>query len=229
MKKTIKCALAGTAMLALATSAQAATLLKMKDGSGQATDMWVTEEAARIEPPEPGVYMLMSLEDGSVRMVNDNQKQVLETDALMGDGAGEVPQIDLQFKRAGEGPEIAGYDTEHYVLTVGGQTCQNYYLSEDAVEDNKLQAFMEQMAALSKRDPGMQGMMDDCDVASRQVGAELVGLGLPLRVTDAQGAVESEVVEIQSDADAGDRRFSPPKDYEVISLANLMRQHMQQQ
>lgn len=59
------------------------------------------------------------------------------------------PEVELD--PAGSGPEVAGYDTEHYDILVKGSHCGSVLVSKQAMEDTGAGAVLTAMNRLSSQ------------------------------------------------------------------------------
>lgn len=218
--------LAALAVFSLAAPAPAATLIEERD-SESVSQMWVEGGRMRAQARgEPG-YMLMDLRKRTMLMVNTQRKQVVDMSATVfgrrgASAAGAGSGATGTLRRVGDGPTIAGYATEHYVVEVDGETCEELYVSRQAFRDSGWaelwaetgKAFKE-MAA---EDEGEDA--DPCDIADVQA-ADPAKIGWPLKTVSSDGEV-TEVLRIEADVKLPDGGFEVPPGYRVMSMQEMM-------
>lgn len=222
--------LAALAVFSLAAPAPAATLIEERD-SESVSQMWVEGGRMRAQARgEPG-YMLMDLRKRTMLMVNTQRKQVVDMSATVfgrrgASAAGAGSGATGTLRRVGDGPTIAGYATEHYVVEVDGETCEELYVSRQAFRDSGWaelwaetgKAFKE-MAA---EDEGEDA--DPCDIADVQA-ADPAKIGWPLKTVYPDGE-STTIVRIQKNAPLPPGGFEVPAGYKVISMQQMMQEAM---
>lgn len=144
---------------------------------------------------------------------------------------GAAVAVDVKLVRKGAGPAIAGYPTDHYVVTANGKRCGEEFLSNKAMDDLKATAvaserfwqFGEESAS------GMGGARSDpCDLAGSQLGRSYRSSGIPLRVLGADGSLDMEVTRIVKNAAPPPGGFALPSGYAVIDMQQQMQDAMRQ-
>ena len=130
-------------LLLLALPATAGTLITATSADGASRQIMIEGDKARINEPDSGNYGLVDLQTGMLYSVDVGRKVIMEFNPdMMGSDDSPLP-ADVQLKAVGAGPEIAGYATEVYQLSAGGQLCATHYLSKDALKEKDLQRFVE--------------------------------------------------------------------------------------
>lgn len=223
MKTTLTVCLAMTTALPMC-GISAATLIEERD-SEMSTIMYIEGGKMRAQTPGEDGYMLMDLRARTMFTISPSEKQAVDmTSMVFGQASTEksaaARSVKSSLDKVGFGPEIAGYATEHYVLTANGRKCEEYFTSKEAFQDsgwaemwNDLEQAFKDMA-VSEEDA------DDCDLASAEE-ADPAKIGWPLKTIDAQGLV-SEVVRIEQNATVPPGGFEVPAGYTVVSMQELL-------
>lgn len=139
MMRQLMCLGIGAACGVLSLPLQAAVLLEAKSPEEDAlTRVWYDGHTMRVDFTEGG-YLLFDVVANKRYMISDEQKQVMEMPdadagefaAMMSDLGAKRTPAKIDIKRFGAGPVIAGYATEHYIVTADGQKCSDEYLSKE--------------------------------------------------------------------------------------------------
>lgn len=222
-------------LLALAGAGEAATLIKFKDAQQEGpSEVLIGSGMARVTQGEQGDgYMIMNLKEKKQFLVSDQEKQVIEIGDMaqhmqsmpgMQPPASERP-LELNLDKKGKGPDIAGYATDHYVVSVGGKVCFEEYLAKDPLKIPEVRQFADAMMDLNSGASGP--MMDLCDRAEIELSRKYPDLGLPMRSLDGSGQLVSEIETLKTDVNVPAGALDIPADYERVSMQDMMRQMMQ--
>ncbi|MGE0082742.1 MAG: DUF4412 domain-containing protein [Thiohalomonadaceae bacterium] len=203
--------------------AAAVTLIE-STAEGEVSRFWVEGVRARIESRDQQGYMLMDLGKGTMLLVNHEDKQVVDMSRQLQRADGKKAGPAIKLVKKGNGPRIAGYDTQHYQLTADGQVCQDLYMSRKAYQDAKLEAYAKAFAKYVMVPPVVLG---PCDQAGLSVDRHLAEGGLPLRVVE-EGEVMDEVTRITPNAALPAGGFEPPAGYERVDMDVLMQEGMRE-
>jgi hypothetical protein len=207
-----------TALALVAAHSHAATLIEIKTPEGQATVY------------RDGVRSRMDTGDGYMLMVVPKERQVMDMSAMLNTApptdSGDQPT--LSFKKIGEGAAIAGYATTHYQFTTGGKACGSVLASGQALKDSGLADTFEIMQRMTARADALMAVFntnaDPCQRASTRFTHHLEKIGIPMRVTLADGQLLSEVVRIEKNARLPPDAFTVPADYQVQQTGQLLQQ-----
>lgn len=208
------------------------TLVQIKTEDGNISKIMSNGKMTRISmAPEPG-YILINHANQNMHMVIPEEKTIMNMSADMTKKTAPV-KVNIKIKEIGKGPKIAGYSTKKYAVTADGQDCGMIYGSKKALKNtdinNIFNALNKMMENQSQMMGGMSEMMDACDRADMSSLADQGKIaGLPLRTTDRNGALTSEVLSIDSKANLPATNYELPSDYKMTSMAEEM-QNMQQQ
>jgi len=227
---SIATGLAAFAAFSFGTTVLAATLIEERD-SESVNQMWVEGGRMRAQTRgEPG-YALMDLRKRTMFMVNTERKRAVDMSTTVfgkrgASAAGASSGAAGTLRRIGDGPTIAGYATEHYVVEVDGETCEELYVSRQAFHDSGWaemwaetgKAFRE-MAAEEEEDDA-----DACDLADVQA-ADPAKIGWPLKTVYPDGE-STTITRIQKNAPLPPGGFEVPAGYQVISMQQMMQEAM---
>lgn len=234
MMRHVSCLCIVTTCGVLSVPVHGAVLLEAKSPDDQAlTRVWYDGHVMRVDFTQGG-YLLFDVGANKRYMVSDEQKQVMEmpnTDAaefsaMMSQLGAKRTPAQINIERLGDGPTIAGYATEHYVVTADGQKCSDEYLSKELLGNKDVKELVQAMDGANEReDTRSIASLGPCMVqAPRALAKEYDRLGLPLRTVDAQGETTVEVVSIKVDVSAPKGAFRVPADYSRVSLEDLIRE-----
>jgi hypothetical protein len=216
--------LAGTMMCS--ASLQAATLIEYVESEGETMKIWF--QGAKMRMEAEGAYVLMDWESKKMYVVSPEEGMAMDMSHVMaaqpkgGGGDGKPKAV---VSKVGDGPEIAGYDTVHYTISVEGEHCQDIYASKKAYKDLNAEDLFDRIQRLSDTDmEGMDQWSTPCDYADQ--GLDFAELGFPMRTEYVQRGGSDEVQRIVLDADQPDGGFDVPAGLEVMDMSQMM-QYMQ--
>jgi hypothetical protein len=214
--------LAGTMMCS--AGPQAATLMEM-ESEGETMKIWI--QGAKMRMDAEGAYMLMDWEASKMYVVNPAEGMAMDMSHVFaaqptgGEDSGPTPVV----SKVGDGPEIAGYDTVHYKISVEGEHCQDIYTSKKAYKDLDAEDLFERIQKLSATDmEGMDEWSSACDYADK--GLDFGNLGFPMRTEYVESGGVDEVRRIVPDAGQPGGGFDVPAGLEVMDMSQMM-QYMQ--
>ena len=189
--QSIKIAIA--LLLVTASLSAAATSLTEIDSFGQMIKLYVDGSKGRMDGGSEG-YMLVNSQARKLYMVAPKQGQALDMSSYLGRAPARAG-AKTRFKGAGDGPTIAGYATKRYDFSVGGQLCGSVYTSKQALADSGAEVLAQAMERIGARARASNNA-DACSRGRDNVAKIISSLGMPMRITDRNGAVDSEVVKI---------------------------------
>ncbi len=220
---------------ATAVPALAATLIEGKDEGGEYHRIMIQDDWARLEygEGEPAEYLLLNLKNNQAYAVDRGQRQVVEMSEASAPPRGvenktPAAHANVSFKKKGAGPKIAGYATEQYVLSAGGALCGEHFVAPQTLQSGDVKRFIQAMLqfsqgqAASDEDP----LREPCTAAEDMADSEYGKLGLPLRVTDAEGKVVHEIEKISTVAAFPASKFEIPAGYAVTNPKQMMEEMM---
>lgn len=188
---------------------------------GHATQLLSDGHRARMDLPGEEGYMLVDYRSKGMLMVVPNKHQVIDMGADSGDDSA-VPGSHVELIPRGNGPQIAGYDTQAYSLIAQGQNCGLVFGSHAALRNREMSDLFVALSAMvdSQRNAlgSFAAFMNVCTLASMDFAAHADTTGMPLRMIDASGETLSEIKNIDTDADVPSRVFEVPKGYKVVAM-----------
>jgi hypothetical protein len=215
----------------LATSSFAVTLVISKTEEGEIQQMWIEDSKMRVDMSEQTSYLLIDTKDKKMYAVDTAHKSVMDMSSSLNRKAGEnaaKEKYKVTYESRGKGPEIAGYATRHYEFFVNGNKCSDEYLSEKAMSHMKADDFFESMSNLGAME--MEGMppemIEPCMAAHAKSGEIYKKEGIPLKIVEADGATEYEVLKIDKNASLPEGGFDMPPGYPVQSLDAMLQESM---
>ncbi len=222
-------------LTAAATPGLAATLIEGKDEGGESHRIMIDGDWARMEygDGEPAEYLLLNLANNQAYAVDREQKQVVDlSDAPDHPAPTETPHHPAKpavtFMKKGTGPAVAGYPTEHYLLSAAGAPCGEHLVAPQTLTSDDVRRFIQAMLLFSQ---GQAAGDDDpvrepCAAAEDVADTEYTRLGLPMRVIDNEGQVVHEITAIRTVEGFPAGSFAIPADYTVTNPRKIMEQMM---
>jgi len=215
--------LAGTMLYS--AGLHAATLIEHVESEGETMKIWF--QGAKMRTESEGGYMLMDWETNKVYLISPEEGMAMDMSHIMAaqPKSGENSRPKAVISKVGDGPEIAGYDTVHYKISVEGEHCQNIYASKKAYKDLNAEDLFDRMQKLADADmEGMDQWSTPCDYADQ--GLDFAELGFPLRTEYVESGEWDEVRKIVPDAGEPEGGFDVPAGLEVMDMSEMM-QYMQ--
>lgn len=222
---------AGSLVLALAAfGAQgvgAVTLIESNTATTPGQKMWLAGSQARIDMEGQPGYMLQDLSQDRMYMVQPERRMAMEMGNMFSGDAEAPPTPDYDLDARGAGPEIAGYDTRHYVLKVDGKVCQEFYTAPALADNDDLSGYIEAMTQSAMSRAGQRLAAQDPCMAAMQALTRDRGdeLGFPVR-TIKNGRTEFEVTRVREGVDVEAGFFEVPAGYQVMDMGQMMQQRM---
>jgi len=229
MKKTLLLACFALG-ISLHLAAHAATLIETEEPEAGILQLWVGDGVMRIDDNAGNGYSLMDAKRRKMFVVNPEERQVMDMSNSLQtlSTEDETPPSGLTLSSQGPGPTIAGYDTEHYVVSFEGRKCKEIFASVQALEDTDMGDLIALLGEFTAGivDPMGEGRQDPCAYAESTL--DYRKLGLPLRTLDSTGGQDYLVRRIELQVADPPGGFSLPNDYQVIDFAGMMQEMMQQ-
>ncbi len=212
------------------------TVIQQKSGDGGNTTISIKGDWARLDNAGDSEYQLWNLKTGEMNMVIPEDRTIMVINLRSEQSKKKQRPIKATVKKSGKGPKIAGYATTEYTVMAAGKRCGKEYISSAAAKSPEIRHLVDNFAALANLDelmPGPMGaiaqsMQDPCDLASQSLGDQLPKLGMPLKSTDANGRVETEVTRIDTHAKLDAKRFELPADYKRTTMKEMMDEAMKE-
>ena len=211
-----------------AFGAQAATLVEMKDNTGQLQRFYIGEQMARWDTDDAGGYMLIEMNGTRIYNVDPRSKMISEINTAEFSGSTKKSTGPGKLTSLGGGPKVAGYATEKYSLSADGTLCSEVYLSKEAFKVKGIRKMWDVMGDMAERATAMAERFastpqDPCDQADETMMAKLVDLGMPMRSIDNNGVLESEIARINEGEETPPGFFDLPEDYKRMDMNAQMR------
>jgi len=203
----------------IASEVWAASMIESQQEEG-IQQMYVDGSRMLIRDPSGDGFMLMDIANMKSYAVNHGNKTAIDmSETLFGAvKAGKAvapPKVDARLEKVGDGPEIAGYATTHYVLYANGYKCSDMWTSVKALKDSGWDELWSShgkaMMAL-----GMEADPHPCDAANDQAFRPNEH-GMPLKEVDRN--CESDLVRrIERNAEIDRAAFEVPEGYKIIKM-----------
>ncbi|MCC6302457.1 MAG: hypothetical protein IT489_06625 [Gammaproteobacteria bacterium] len=225
------CAVAGAVC---AATARGDIVIEGRDAAGQASRVTIGADAARIDGPDAGLYMLLDLSSQRVLAVDVRDGFAMDLASPRPQrsehaqtAAGGIAEPHVRLDDAGAGPDIAGYPTRRYRILVEDTYCRDEYLARAPLEAPGIRRFIELMAAASEdRDHRVLTLLTAperlCEVADDLIDDHYPRLGLPLRSTDRDGGTIHDITHIRLDAPTRPALLELPGNYPVLTRAQVL-------
>ena len=202
-------------------------------GSGNST-VTSNGSVARMDGGGQPGYVLIDLASGAMQMVDDRQRRVMQMNVPASKPvATPRPDAAVRLEDRGQGPKIAGYSTRQYVVSANGRQCATLFGSGAVLELPGVVGIFEALTRMQQQAQGLmgafRGQRDACEQARLEMSMQFKRSGAPLRLIDANGQLESEVVAIRKDVSKTASFYRAPADYPVTDVQQQMHEAHQQQ
>ena len=177
---------------------------------------------ARINTRDTDDYMLVDYEKNTIYSVSSAQNQVVNlSESLPSIGVSEPPQIKLALKPIGEGPDIVGYPTTRYRFSANGESCGTIYASKDALSGTAVEDMFDTLKAIADSHMqslgGFAALIPVCQLAKIELANQFKEIGAPMRVTNKDGDVDSEISKILKNASVETEYYALPARYQLAA------------
>ena len=215
----------------------AGILIESVNGDGEKGKISIDGIRGRIDSGDLGGYMLVNLDTAQIYAVSHADRVVMEltpdkpSDKVHpGLKPAKPPQVKLSD--AGKGPDILGYPTRRYRVSVNGLHCFDEYLAASLLKNADLKRFVEVMATASQaqRNTAIGMPFDDnapCESADELVDDYYPRYGIPMRTVDSNGLVSHEIKHVDLHADLKPGTFIVPPNYESVTRDEMARRMAQ--
>ena len=208
-----------TSLFCLAAATQAGTYIEGRDATGSQRipieGDWARMEYGEDIPPE---YLLLNLKTHRALNVDRVRKRVVDLSGAPDRKAAPLPAT-IVFKKRGDGPAIAGYATQRYVLSAGKRVCGEHFVAAKTLENPDIRRFLVALNVFSR---AQEAERDPCRAAEAAADEAYTKLGLPLKIVDRRGKVEHEIRGIRSGTTFPAGLFDVPADYAKATPRELM-------
>jgi len=215
---------------------QADTQITIKDMRGGISDIVSDGKNARMNEQGESRYSVAKYKSSEFFHVDPDRKEVMSMDMnAMPEStvaAGTASQVVVKLNKKGKGPKVAGYKTKEFELTANEQYCGTIFGSKKLLKKkgvSELFEFLNQMRQQTMKMTGaFRGTIDICEQAMQDVSLSFKKTGAPMRMLDANGNVESEVIKVKTGEKIDPAYYDYPADYKVVSVADQMNAASQQ-
>lgn len=216
----------------ISTPLYAATVVEIRDQQDMTT-IKTDGDMARMDTSGEE-YVIVELKTNKIHFVSPAEKEVMliDPDSMPSGGQSDSPAAKL--KKLGNGPTIAGYDTEKFSFSVNNKSCGVIYGSRDATGAEGIKDLLDVMRTLAEKQRAMMGgfagMLDDCALAEMNVADHVATIGVPMRV-EKNGNMVSEVKSIKVSQKLPADTFTIPASFKKVTMQDKMagaQQQMQQ-
>ena len=210
---------------------QADTQITLKDTRGGISKITSDGKKARMDDQDNPTYAVAHYQSGEFFVVNPDRKEVMNMDMKAmpepTNTAETGSQVVISLDKKGKGPKIAGYKTKEYELTANDQYCGTIFGSKKLLKKkgvSELFEFMNQMRRQTMKMTGaFRATIDVCEQALQDLSLSFRKTGAPMRMLDAQGGIESEVIKVKTGKKIDDDYYDIPADYAVVSVTDQMK------
>ena len=200
------------------SSASADIVIEFKN-QGNESQFLSNGKMARINTRGTDDYMLVSFEKNTIYSVSSEQNQVVNlSDSLPSIGFSEPPKIKLTLKPLGEGPELVGYPTTRYRFSANSESCGSIYASKEALSGTAVVNMFDTLKAMADSHVqslgGFAALIPVCQLAKIELANKFKEIGAPMRVTNNDGEIDSEILKILKNASVETDYYALPAPYQ---------------
>lgn len=210
------------ALACLFVSAASADIIIEFKHQGNESQFLSNGKMARINTRGSDDYMLVNFEKNAIYSVSSAQNQVVNlSDSLPSIGFSEPPIIKLTLKSLGEGPAIVGYPTTRYRFSANGEYCGSIYASKDALSGTAIEDMFDTLKAMADSHMqslgGFAALIPVCQLAKIELANKFKEIGAPMRVTNNDGEIDSEISKILKNTTVETDYYALPARYHLAA------------
>jgi len=220
-------------------TAQADLQIVTREKSGHISTFSTNGKLARIDDSQQPGFILIHQSNNRVSMVDPQSREVMEMGGIDSKTTNmKIPAVNLNIKleKKNKGPKIAGYETRQYDVQVNGRHCGTVYGSIKAMNEKGVDKIFQAMSTMQQQSQSMSrgfgalasGNLSECEQADLQMHQHFKTSGLPMRILDQNGNLESEIIKFNSKAKVPADYYLIPADYRVTNMQEKMNQAQQQ-
>ena len=202
--------------------------ITIKGDKGRISTFSSNGKMARIEDKQMPGYVIIDHASGDFYMVDTGRGEIMRSGIGKGDVAVNPSKISINLKDKGDGQKIAGYSTRKFEMIANGENCGTIYASSKLLKNNELRAIFESMRSMQQfsrnMTGGMGGIMSVCQQANMQLADKIESSGVPMRVLDQSGKLQSEVVAVDTNKKFGASHYTLPSGMKVVDMSDKMNQ-----
>ena len=178
---------------------------------------------ARINSRGTDDYMLVNFKTSSIYSVAPEDKQITNlSSSISSISLLKAPSIRLDIKPAGQGPVIAGYNTNKYRLSANGDYCGTLFASREALKGSVIENMFGTLKTMADKHleslGGFAVVIPNCQLARMRLAEKLQYIGAPMRVLDIEGNIDSEITKIIKNAGVEPQSYALPANYKKVSM-----------
>ena len=209
-------------LLLFMLSVNAATLIEREDEFMGVSKMWVDGNNMRVETDGDGSYMVVKFADKQIFIVDQKRREIIDASEMLNKTI-NTEGLDVQVKRSGKGPVIAGYPTRKYDFMVNGHRCEQSLVSMKALKDSGLESMIESLSRIDF-DPRGDQFKNPCEKADAIFALTMKKIGLPLAELDGRGRISDKIIRIKKNSKLPSGEFERPSGYRSVSLQQVMKE-----
>jgi len=213
---------------------QAAVFMQTKNAYRDITNIYIERNKARIELPRHNGYIVMDLDNNSMKAVIHTYKLILDMSEFLRPNHQTTPTkyVDTYTKTMGLGPMVIGYETEEYALYANDNYCGSLYVSVNAMRDMGVtkfaRAIIQMEANMQQKLYALTGTTSDaimtpCEVSERKASLKLRQIGFPLKSINQNKKLQSIVTQVNKKAQLPANAFTIPQNYAVTTPTKMVK------
>jgi hypothetical protein len=211
--------------------------ITIRDKSGQISTFSNNGQQARMDDNRQPGYVLINLKTNQLNMVDPQRREVMQIDGLNKQKAmPAVNNLNIKLEKKSKGPRIAGFKTQQYDIQVNGRHCGTVFGSKKAMKKKGVEQVFKAMSSMQQQTSSMtnsfRSMMgaelDECDQADLQMNQHFKTSGVPMRILDQNGQLESEIIKFDSKAKLAPGYYVIPDNFKVTNMHQKMNEAQQQ-
>lgn len=216
-------------------------MIESRDAQGKLTKIYLQNDKARIEMPANEGYVVMDVGNKTMHVVLHQKRMVMDMSNLIRGKTSKSGQassyVDSYLKSRGQGPKIAGYETEHQEVYADGQYCGSVFVSIRAMNElnlkrhaHALQTMGDQIEQNFSKLTGMNmnSMVDKCTQAEKNLLDKMMDIGFPLKSIDQNRRLESLVTRLLRNTKLPENAFVIPAQYQKTDPTKMMQEAINQ-
>ncbi len=219
--------------LLISSFTQADIQLTSVDQGGDISTITSNGHLIRMDNKNDSQFVLIDTRQQQLKMVDPQRRQVMLVDLKKSKQAvNQSSRVKVNYRKLGQGPKIAGYDTTQYSVTANGKPCNTVFISQQVMNKAGISELFDAMQTMQQQTENMMGgmssMLDECTQADLQSYEFFKSRGAPLKTLDSNGQIESEITSINNNAKINSAYYQVPAGYQQVSMQQQMEQARQQ-
>lgn len=206
----------------------AATLIESHESNAGLQKTWIDGDKLRVTSEGGSQYMLLNFTQKTMHIVYPDKMQVMDMSKAVGSSSSDNPDSGKQIytvEKKGKGPTVAGFQTDHYVVSHKGIECFESFTSMQAVKEMGLDQYLSGMSKMFPRENSPETNDNPCINAENALDYEKIGI--PLMLIEQDGSETYRISKLEKDAPLPAGGFSIPEGFSIIDYGQMV-QHMMQ-